>query len=225
MYTREATMTNPSFHHADLLNSLSNSDPAETLDDDFVRADPIESNPGEDFPIEQGESVAAQPGAIIYDPDTGQSYGPGHYQDYRRDHDRWGHDRDHHWGHRDHDRDHRWEHDRDHRWDHDRDHHRDHDRDRHRDHDRDHHRDHDRWDHHRDHNPDHHQHYGPADEPIDPDHHQHYGPVDEPIDDGTVHVDPIESHPGEDVAIEPEMSVQPVEEDPTAVHADDLPVE
>jgi hypothetical protein len=183
-------MTNPSTH-ADLLTSLSSPDPGDTLDEGVLRAEPIVSHPSED--------VAAQPGAIIYDPENGETYGPGHYQDYDRDHDRWGHDR--------------WGHDRDHHG-----HHRDHDRD-----DWGHHRDHHRddWGHHG-----HHGHHGQDPGPVyqtEPDPGYHPDPAAEDVE---VHIDPIESYPtSEDVVIDPEPEPDPVmTEEPVEVHADDVPI-
>jgi hypothetical protein len=232
-------MTNPNTH-AELLNTP---DPAETLDEDVLRADPVEP--------QQGEEVAPHEGAIWYDPASDPNYDP-EYDRWGHDRDHWGHHRDNdHWGrHRDHhdrDHDHRGQH---HDRDHDRDHgghHRDHDRDHwgnHRDHDRDHDhrghhhdRDHDRddWGHHRDRDHGHRDHDrwehdgGPGQNPgpVYQDEPEHDYNHTAPVEDGEIHIDPIESQPtGEDVLIEPAPEPEPAMTDEPAeeVHADVMPI-
>jgi hypothetical protein len=81
----ERTMTNmPDQYLADLMRSV-NVDLTKALDDELVRVDPIESEPGEDLPLEPPPGPASDPGPIIWeDPaypgetDPGPNYPPDH---------------------------------------------------------------------------------------------------------------------------------------------------
>jgi hypothetical protein len=67
-------MPNPHVNLSELLKTLNDLDPTTTLDDEIVRVDPIESQPGEDVPIESGPILWEDPAYPGDDP----NYPPEH---------------------------------------------------------------------------------------------------------------------------------------------------